>query len=214
MQLPFTHEQFIDLFGDYNLALWPALLALWLATGWAVWRLYRKVPSASASVAVILVLHWAWSGAVYHLIYFHRINPAAVLFGTVFLAQAGLLLWRGVLHSQIVFNPGQPQWSPVALGLILYAMLYPVLGLVFGLRVPRWPSFGVPCPTTILTAGLLLLIPRRQARLLGVIPVLWAAVGGSAAFVLRIRADMILALSGLILLTYMLTPSRGRKGPA
>ena len=32
MQLPFTREQFFDLFAAYNAALWPALAALWLAS--------------------------------------------------------------------------------------------------------------------------------------------------------------------------------------
>jgi hypothetical protein len=32
MQLPFTKEQFFDLFAAYNEALWPALIALWIAS--------------------------------------------------------------------------------------------------------------------------------------------------------------------------------------
>jgi len=84
------------------------------------------------------------------------------------------------------------------------------LGLLFGLSYPRAPSFGVPCPTTILTAGLLLLVSRQEARRLAVIPVTWAAIGGSASFSLGIRADLALALAGGILLFYVLAPS----GPA
>ena len=29
MQLPFTKEQFFDLFTAYNVGLWPAIIALW-----------------------------------------------------------------------------------------------------------------------------------------------------------------------------------------
>jgi hypothetical protein len=32
MQLPFTKEQFFDLCAVYNAALWPALVALWIAS--------------------------------------------------------------------------------------------------------------------------------------------------------------------------------------
>jgi hypothetical protein len=32
MQLPFTKEQFFDLFAAYNEALWPAAVALWAAS--------------------------------------------------------------------------------------------------------------------------------------------------------------------------------------
>ena len=32
MQLPFTVDQFFDVFGDYNLTLWPVLAAFWVAS--------------------------------------------------------------------------------------------------------------------------------------------------------------------------------------
>jgi hypothetical protein len=32
MQLPFAREQFFDLFVAYNQGLWPAALALWMAS--------------------------------------------------------------------------------------------------------------------------------------------------------------------------------------
>lgn len=205
MQLPFTHDQFLDLFGDYNRALWPLLLVLWLATAWTLWQLFRNNRRSSDLVPGLFAIHWAWAGAVYHLIYFRRINPVATLFGAVFLVQALLVLLRSTPQSRLTF-PRPPKWTAVGWGLVVYSMLYPAVGLLLGLRLPRWPSFGVPCPTTILTAGLLLLGPRREARLLGIIPVMWAAVGTSAAFALGIRADLVLGLAGLLLLAYMLTP--------
>lgn len=214
MQLPFTHEQFLDVFADYNRALWPAAIALWLATAWASWQLYRRESHPSRFVAGLLVIHWAWSGAVYQLIFFRRINPAAALFGVAFLVQAGLLLWRGVIRSRLTFDPRQPRWNVAAMALVLYSMLYPGLGWLLGLHAPRLPSFGVPCPTTILTTGLLVLAPRRETRLLGIIPVLWAAIGGSAAFLLGIRTDMALLLAGVLLLVYMVTSGKHREGAA
>ncbi len=68
------------------------------------------------------------------------------------------------------------------------------------------PTFGVPCPTTILTAGFLLVTTASFPRWLCVIPIVWTAVGGSAAFVLEVRADMMLVVAGLILLVRTLTP--------
>jgi hypothetical protein len=32
VQLPFTKEQFFDLLAAYNAGLWPALIALWIAS--------------------------------------------------------------------------------------------------------------------------------------------------------------------------------------
>jgi hypothetical protein len=205
VNLPFTQEQFLDLFGDYNRALWPALVALWIATTFAVVRLYRRSSNTSRLLAGLLAVHWAWSGAVYHLIYFRRINPAAVLFGTVFLIQAALLVWRGVAGSQLTFSPQRSGWGIAGTILIFYSLAYPAIGMASGLQPPRFPSFGVPCPTTLLTAGLLLLVPRNEARILGVIPILWSAVGGSAAFVLGIPPDLALPVAGAILLGYVVT---------
>ncbi len=208
MQLPFGHDEFLDVFGDYNRALWPVVGLLWLTTLGALVGLYRGRPQASRVLAALLAFHWAWAGAVYHLVFFRRINPAALFFGLAFLAESALLFWRGVSRPSATFSPSSSSWSKVGLALVLYGMVYPALSLLFGLHFPRLPTFGVPCPTAILTAGLLLLVPRREARLLGGIPVLWAGVGGSAAFVLGIRADLVLPLAGFLLLVYMFTPTR------
>lgn len=208
MKLPFTHDQFLALFREYNRALWPALVLLWLATLIALVQLRRGWPNASRVLAALLVLHWAWAGAVYHLGFFRRINPAAVVLGVLFLLQTALLLWRGVIRRGLTFTPSPAIWSGVGFALVLYALVYPLLGILSGLKYPALPTFGVPCPTTILTAGLLLLAPRKEARILGGIPVLWAGIGGSAAFVLGVRADLVLLLAGVLLLAYMFAPAR------
>jgi hypothetical protein len=62
------------------------------------------------------------------------------------------------------------------------------------------PIFGVPCPTTILTIGFFLSAKDPLPRMLTVIPILWAFIGGSAAFLLGVHADLALLVSGIILL--------------
>jgi uncharacterized protein DUF6064 len=214
MQLPFTHDQFLDVFGAYNRALWPAAILTWLLTAAAIVALYRRGPRASRVVAAVLAFHWGWAGIAYHLAFFRSINPAATLFGAVFVLQAALFLWRGVLGSQLSFQPTSSFWGRLGGALITYSLLYPALGLALGLAYPRFPSFGVPCPTAILTVGLLLLAPRREARRLCAIPVLWAAVGGSAAVLLNIRADFALVVAGLLLLLFAAAGPRRSDIPA
>ena len=207
MQLPFTHEQFLEVFGAYNTVVWPAAALLWLATARVMWAFYRGGAESSRAVTVLLAVHWAWSGAVYHLVYFRAINRAAVLFGSLFIIEAVLLAWLGFGSQRLRFDPSTA-WARVGALLIVYALAYPALGPLFGLEYPRLPLFGVPCPTTILTAGALLFAPPRQARWVAVIPLLWAVVGGSAAFVLGIRADLALVLAGVVLLVYIARPIR------
>jgi hypothetical protein len=208
MQLPFTHGEFLDLFGAYNRGVWPVVAVLWLATVGAVLHLPRGDPRASRLLSALLALHWAWAGGVYHIGYFRRINPIAILFGAVFLLEAALLCWRGVVHRTLVYAPTRSNWNRLGYLLISLSLVYPVLGLLSGLHYPRLPTFGIPCPSTLLTMGLLLFTPQREARLLGAIPLLWAGVGGSAAFVLGIRADLLLLLGAGGLLAYLVTPAR------
>ncbi len=206
MQLPFSHTQFLDLFGRYNATFWPALGLLWLGSLLLTWRVIKDGTGMRA-VLWVLVLQWAWSAVAYHLLYFRTINPAAVLFGGIFLLEAVLLWWRAARH-QVPTVRVEAGWRLAGLVLVGYSFVYPAAGLLTGLHYPRMPVYGVPCPTTILTMGILLLLPRREARILGPIPLLWAAVGGSAAMTLGVRADLALPAGGIVLLAYLVTRSR------
>ncbi len=206
MQLPFTHDQFLDVFGAYNTALWPAALILWLATIGVIVMFYRRGAAASRWIAALLAVHWAWSGIAYHLVHFRTINPAALLFGVLFVVQAAGFAWYGTRPAALRFMLAASGWAGVGGALIMYSLAYPVLGLVFGLRFPRMPLFGVPCPTTILTVGFLLCATPPAVRWLALIPVLWAAIGGSAAFVFEIRADFALLVAGMLLVLFVVLP--------
>lgn len=206
MQLPFTRAEFLDLFAAYNRAWWPIALLLWGVSLLAVLRALQGRSGSSRALAAVLAFHWAWAGVIYHLGYFRQINPAAVAFAILFLLQATLLLIRGVARPGLTFTYPTSVWGWIGVCLILYALFYPGLGGLFGLHYPRLPTLGVPCPTTILTAGALLLVPRRAARPAAAVTVIWAAIGGSASFLLSIHADLGLIVAGLILGLYILLP--------
>lgn len=81
----------------------------------------------------------------------------------------------------------------------MYALiLYPLLGHLLGHRYPALPTFGLPCPTTIFTLGLLLFAAPPLPRSAFVVPVLWAGVGSIAAFKLGVLQDLGLMVAGLI----------------
>jgi hypothetical protein len=208
MQLPFTHDQFLDVFGAYNTALWPAAVTLWLATIGVIALFYERGAVATRWVAGLLAVHWAWSGIAYHLVYFRMINPAALLFGALCVVQSAGFAWHAARATALRFTPAASGWAAVGGALTMYALAYPLLGLVFGLTFPRLPLFGVPCPTTILTVGFLLCASPRTARWLALIPVLWAAIGGSAAFVFGILADYALLGAGVLLVLFLVFPRR------
>ena len=208
MTLPFTLEQFLDVFAAYNRLLWPGALLLWIASLVAFIRLLRGDVRATRLIGWLLVVHWSWSGAGYHVAFFRDINPAALYFGVLFLAQAAFFAWWTLRAPAAAFDAQPTAWSRLGRLLMGYALAYPALGLVFGLSYPRMPTFGVPCPTVLFTVGALLVARAAAPRWLGLIPLAWTVVGGSAAFLFRVRADLALVVAGGMLLVSMLLPRR------
>ena len=205
MTLPFTHAQFLDVLAAYNAALWPVAALLWLATLVAVVRLLRGRARASG-MAALLALHWAWSGIAYHAVFFTRINPAAWGFAGLFVLGAAAFAWYGMVRHRLAFDIG---WTPrhVLAGVfIVYALAYPGLVLLTGLQWPRMPGFGVPCPTTLFTAGLLLAAVPPVPRWVFVAPILWAVIGGSAAVTLGVTPDYMLFVAAAAMLGYAIKP--------
>jgi hypothetical protein len=200
MQMPFTREQFFDLFVAYNEALWPAVVAMWIASTVVALRLSTR-HQHDRWVSVLLVGHWTWSALAYHVAFFTRINPAAWLFAALFLGQAMLFFRMGVVRRRLSFAPWGSAWAPFAWALIAYSLAYPAINALDHRSLLRIPTFGLPCPTTIFTAGVLMLATPRCWSL-SVVPVMWAAVGGSATFLLGIYADMALPIAGIALAVF------------
>ena len=207
--LPFTPEQFLALFVDYNNAIWPIQSAAYLFGGIAVALLFRKTPGSDRAVAGILAVMWLWTGIAYHGLWFSVINKAASLFAALFIVQGCYLIHAGVLRHQIRFGirRGLAAWAGAAF--VAYAaIVYPLIGVATGHRYPEMPMFGVtPCPVTIFTLGMLLLTMHPVPRWLLVVPVTWSLIGGSAAILLNVPQDWLLLLSGCIaVLLMVLTP--------
>jgi hypothetical protein len=198
MELPFSPDQFLDVFAAYNRALWPAAVALWLATLGGVVQLARG-RARGAALGALLALHWAWSGLAYHALYFSAVNPAAPAFAALFAGQAGAFAWASVARPGLTFAWGHSPRHLLAAALLAGALAYPGLALLIVHAWPRVPTFGVPCPTTLFTAGCLLAAVPPVPRWLLVIPALWSLVGGSAAFLLGITPDLMLFAAGAAL---------------
>ena len=211
MQLPFTREQFFDLFAAYNDALWPAVVALWVASTVIVARRLSVRHQHDRWVSVLMAGLWAWSALAYHVAFFTSINPAAWLFAALFLGQAVLIFRVGVVQRRLSFAPWGNAWAPLAWGLIAYSLAYPVVNAIDHRSLLRIPTFGLPCPTTIFTAGVLMLATPRCWSL-SVVPVIWAGIGGSAPFLLGVYADVALPIAGVALAIFSVkrtTPERG-----
>jgi hypothetical protein len=167
-------------------------------------------------VSALLVGHWAWSALAYHVAFFTRINPAAWLFAALFLGQAVLVFRVGVVQRRLSFAPWGGAWAPLAWALIVYSLVYPAINAFDHRSLLRIPTFGLPCPTTIFTAGVLMLATPRYWSL-AVVPVVWAVIGGSATFLLGVYADAELPIAGVALAVFSVrrtAPAQLRAGRA
>lgn len=213
--LPFTREQFIAVFADYNAAVWPAQIVA-CAVGLAmVGAVLRPSPAADRWVRAGLALMWAWTGVAYHVLFFAPINPAALGFGALFVLQALLFAHAGTLRRRLHFGPAAGLAGWLGWGLVVYAgVFYPLLGAWTGHRYPEMPVFGItPCPVTLFTLGLLLLTTAPVPRWLLAIPLARSLVGGSAAVALGVAMDWPLLFSGVAAAVALVVRDRQRRAP-
>ena len=147
----------------------------------------------------------------YHLAFFSEINPAAWWFGVLFLLGALAFDWFGVVNDRLVFKAALDPWAVIGAFLLLFALVvYPAVGYAAGHRYPAVPTFGLPCPTTIFTLGLLLFAQAPAPRAVFVVPVTWSALGSLAAVRLGMAEDIILLAAGLAGAAAMLFLPRSR----
>jgi hypothetical protein len=199
MTLPFTIEQFLGVFRDYNESVWPLQWLLNVVAIAAIVGAIKGGRRASVMVASTLAALWVWMGLGYHMAFFRSINPAAVLFALLFLIQGILIAWFGIVRGQLRYERRLDGPKVIGLVLIAYAMLvYPVMGYVLGHRYPATPTFGVPCPTTIFTFGMLLAAADPRSRVLLVIPAVWSVLGLSAATQLGMWEDVGLVAAAIV----------------
>lgn len=158
-----------------------------------------KVTWRDRAICLILGGLWAWVAVAYHLIHFAVINPAAYVFAAFFLVQAALFFWWAILDRSLKPSVRFDLRGIVGIVMLTYALVvYPSLGIALGHSYPSTPTFGVPCPTTVFTIGVLALARAPRTAILLAVPLFWSLVGGSAAFLLGVWQDLGLLASGAL----------------
>jgi hypothetical protein len=195
--VPFTANEFLDVFAAYNRAAWPFAVMLWLLTIVVCGPLLLGTSIRGAPPKFLLAAHWLWAGLVYHAAFFTAINPAAWMFAALFVAQGVMFIAFRSTYWQTV-DVGSSRRGISSL-LIVYSLIYPLVVWADGFAYPRMPTFGVPCPTVVLTIGILLATSPASV-LLSVIPVGWSVIAGTAASLLGVHADFVLPVAGGVLL--------------
>lgn len=210
--LPFSHEQFVQVFALYNERIFPAQFGAYLLAALMAVALFT---GANRVVGTGLGLMWLWTGIGYHWLHFTAVNKAAWAFGAIFVVQGLLFVHASVVSRRLRFGTGAGAAGLMGWAYIAYAaVVYPLLGMWTGGAYPGMPMFGVtPCPVTIFTFGLLLLAAPRPPLWLLPIPLVWSLIGGSAAFLLQVPQDWLLLVSGVAVIPIALA-RRTRRSPA
>lgn len=200
--LPFSSEQFLQVFGAFNLAVWPAQIVAYGVAFLVILELVRSGETADRSVAAALATMWLFTGISFHWLYFARINPLADVFAAAFAVQAGVLTYIaacGFLSSR----PTDSVRTATGIILVFYAAVaYPLIGLILH-GYPQVALFGVtPCSVTIFTLGCFLLTSNAFPWWAVVIPALWSLVGGSAAVLLNVPQDWVLLAAGALVVIF------------
>ncbi|MGD8999914.1 MAG: DUF6064 family protein [Granulosicoccaceae bacterium] len=203
MAIPFTVQQFYEVFTHYNEAIWPIQILLYATALIALTLTFSEQRWAHRTIALILSGLWIWGGIVYHLIFFTRINAAAWLFGILFIFAAAVFIWFGAVKERLHFRPASNLRSILGLVLILYALvIYPLIGFFSGHHYPALPTFGVPCPLTIFTLGILLLTDPPAPLQVLIIPVFWTGIGSVAAIRFGVAQDIGMLVAAAVTLLF------------
>ena len=212
MKLPFTFEQFISVFADYNESIYPMQLFLNFLALYIIIFLFVKTKLSNQVILFVLGFLWLWMGIVYHILFFSSINKGAYLFGSLFIIQSILFIWNGFKKKKYEFHFEKNYYGIIGLLLIVYALIiYPILGYYQGHIYPNNPTFGAPCPTTIFTFGILLLNNKKTPVYLIIIPLLWGFMGLSAAVNLKIFEDFGLLFAAVFGTTFIILKNRTKK---
>ena len=208
MTLPFSRAEFFSVFAGYNESVWPAQVVLYAIAIIAVVLARRRSVAASRATNAILAVLWLWMGVVYHAGFFADINPMALVFAVIFVVQSVLFVVLAVRPKAAVFGPQRDLdgWAGGAL-VVLGLLIYPMLSIAAGHQYPAQPTFGLPCPSTIFTLGILLWARGTVPRVVFVIPMLWAVVGTVGAIQLGVVEDLSLTFSLAVVALVWVAPT-------
>ena len=209
MNLPFSLTDFLNVFKEYNQSVFPLQIVFYLTAFLCVYLLFTSNQNTTRIISITLAFFWLWMGIVYHIIFFSEINKAAYIFGGLFILQGIMFAGCGLIRKKLSFEYTKSTANIAGIILIAYALIiYPVLGHNLGHAYPYSPTFGLPCPTTIFTLGILLFANKKMPMHLLIIPLLWSVIGFTAAITLAIYEDVGLLVAGVTAFVLLIRSNR------
>jgi hypothetical protein len=195
--LSFSLEEFLLVLESYNLDIWPLQIIAYTLILLVLFILLKPTKYSAKIVSAILSFFWLFTGIVFCFIYWAPNHIFGYIFGICCAAQ-GLLFLYSIIKSDIAITLPNKTNMLIGILFILYAMIgYQILGYYLDHIYPNFFAVGlVPCPTTIFTFGLFVLINKK-------IPIKYVAIpfvislGGFLAVYNGIYEDVGLIILGI-----------------
>jgi hypothetical protein len=205
MKTPFSTEEFFSVIEKYNTSVSPIQFVFSVLGMLMLWKLISQKSKAGKFSGISTGILWLWMGVVYHLLFFTSINRVAFIFGSLFVLQGIFILFETHFRNRFSSQTKQPFQFYTGYFLAVYGIvLYPLINYFPEGSIAKTIAFGLPCPTTIFTFGLLLIYAKHLPRYLIIIPTLWAFLGISAALNFGVYQDFVMILAALIVNFWLL----------
>ena len=208
MNISLTIEQMLSVFETYNKATWPLQVFSCLLVIAAIILIVRTRVNTSRIVSAILSFIWLWTGVVFCIIYWARVYTLSYGYGALYIIQ-GLIFFASIFKPKLSFRFEPGIHSIVGILFIVYAMAgYTLVGYFLEHIYPQSVSIILaPCPTVVLTFGLLLLTDKKIPKYILIIPLLWS-ICGVIPVSLGILEDIGLIIAGVVGTTMILIRDR------
>lgn len=195
--LSFNTEEFLLVLESYNLAIWPLQIVAYLLGIFALVFLFKPTKYSPKIVLAILSFLWLFNGIVFCFFYWAPLK-FAYIFG-IFCSLQGILFLYSLIKSDIEIDYRTNTYALIGILFVIYAMIgYQIFGYYLGHIYPKLFAFGLaPCPTTIFTFGLFLMINKKIPIKYLIIPLV-ISLGGFLAVYNGIFEDIGLMIGGVL----------------
>ena len=196
--LSFSVEDFLSVLVPFNTTIWPLQIVVYLLVMASLFFSFKSYKYAQKIVLGILSVLWLFNGIVFSLIFWSTSHYFGYVFGISCIVQ-GLIFLFGLKRLGLSTRAAGSIYSIIGIIFVLYAAIgYQVFGHFLGHIYPKFFPVGlVPCPTTIFTFGILLIMSEKIPARYYIIPLIIAFGGFFAAFN-GIYEDIGLIISGLL----------------
>ena len=181
--LSFSLEEFLLVLESYNLDIWPLQIIAYVLILIILFVSLKPAKYSSKIILAVLSFFWLFNGIVFCFIYWAPSHIFGYIFG-IFCTVQGLLFLYSLIRSDIIIAPPNKTYLLIGMLFFLYSMIgYQLFGYYLDHIYPKFFPVGlVPCPTTIFTLGLLIIINTKIPIKYIAIPLIISLGGLLAAY--------------------------------